>query len=205
MTTSIKQTLGSDSTLKQYGNDNTELHLKAEDIRFFSELIDEDLEASGDLLDDEAEDFILETQNVFDSAVENVIHDEELITVSLTEEQKDYFFYDLLQGIMYEGTAQQYLEDDAQEEWDAIEGCWMQLHPDHETRAEQIARQEKEDAENEALAKSYGFESYKEWFGYDMAVRNGTIKETTKFGSIKEYREYKAAKIAAAKIKFPNN
>ena len=205
MTTSIKQTLGSDSTLKQYGNDNTELHLKAEDIRFFSELIDEDLEASGDLLDDEAEDFILETQNVFDSAVENVIHDEELITVSLTEEQKDYFFYDLLQGIMYEGTAQQYLEDDAQEEWDAIEGCWMQLHPDHETRAEQIARQEKEDAENEALAKSYGFESYKEWFGYDMAVRNGSIKETSKFGSIKEYREYKAAKIAAAKIKFPNN
>ena len=205
MTTSIKQTLGSDSTLKQYGNDNTELHLKAEDIRFFSELIDEDLEASGDLLDDEAEDFILETQNVFDSAVENVIHDEELITVSLTEEQKDYFFYDLLQGIMYERTAPEYLEDDMQDAWDAMEGCWMQVHPDHETRAEQIARQEKEDAENEALAKSYGFESYKEWFGYDMAVRNGTIKETTKFGSIKEYREYKAAKIAAAKIKFPNN
>ena len=205
MTTSTKQTLGSGSTLKQYGNDNTELHLSAEDIRFFSELIDEDLEASGDLLDDEAEDFILETQNVFDSAVENVIHDEELITVSLTEEQKDYFFYDLLQGIMYERTAPEYLEDDMQEEWDAMEGCWMQVHPDHETRAEQIARQEKEDAENEALAKSYGFESYKEWFGYDMAVRNGTIKETTKFGSIKEYREYKAAKIAAAKIKFPNN
>ena len=198
MTTSIKQTLGSDSTLKQYGNDNTELHLSAEDIRFFSELIDEDLEASGDLLDDEAEDFILETQNVFDSAVENVIHDEELITVSLTEEQKDYFFYDLLQGIMYERTAPEYLEDDMQDAWDAMEGCWMQVHPDHETRAEQIARQEKEDAENEAYAKSHGFNSSSELFGYRMAILNGQIVETSKFGSIAEYREYKAAKIEAA-------
>ena len=205
MTTSTKQTLGSGSTLKQYGNDNTELHLNASDIGFFSELIDEDLERCGDLYDDEAVDFILETQNVFDSAIENVIHDEELITVSLTEEQKDYFFYDLLQGIMYERTAPEYLEDDMQDAWDAMEGCWMQIHPDHETRAEQIARQEKEDAENEAYAKSHGFNSSSELFGYRMAILNGQIVETSKFGSIKEYREYKAAKIAAAKIKFPNN
>ena len=205
MTTLTKQTLGSDSTLKQFGNENTELHLNASDIGFFSELIDEDLERCGDLYDDEAVDFILETQNVFDSAIENVIHDEELITVSLTEEQKDYFFYDLLQGIMYERTAPEYLEDDMQDAWDAMEGCWMQVHPDHETRAEQIARQEKEDAENEAYAKSHGFNSSSELFGYRMAILNGQIVETSKFGSIKEYREYKAAKIAAAKIKFPNN
>ena len=196
MTTS---TLGSTSTLKSNFNPVNEIHLTAPDIRFFIDLIDEDLERVGDLHEDETVDFILETQTVFESALDNVIHDEEVLTISLNEEQTDYFFYDLLQGIMYERTAQQYLEDDAQEAWDAIEGCWMQLHPDHETRAEQIKKQEKEDAENEALAKGYGFNSYSEWFGYDMAVRNGHIKETTKFGSIKEYREYKAAKIAAAK------
>lgn len=200
-------TLGADSTLKSKLYTQTTIHLTAPDCRFFSELIDEDLERKGDLIDDDCIDWILNTQKGFDYAADvlQYANDDETIGIRLNEEEIDYFFYDLLQGIMYEGTAQQYLEDDAQEEWDAMEGCWMQLHPDHETRAEQIKKQEKEDAENEALAKSYGFESYKEWFGYDMAVRNGTIKETTKFGSIKEYREYKAAKIAAAKIKFPNN
>ena len=99
---------------------------------------------------------------------------------------------------MYERTAPEYLEDDMQDAWDAMEGCWMQVHPDHETRAEQIARQEKEDAENEAYAKSHGFNSSSELFGYRMAILNGQIVETSKFGSIAEYREYKAAKIEAA-------
>ncbi len=198
MTTLTKQTLGSDSTLKQFGNENTELHLNASDIGFFSELIDEDLERCGDLYDDEAVDFILETQNVFDSAIENVIHDEELITVSLTEEQKDYFFYDLLQGILYEGTANHYLEDDMSECWEAMENCWNQMHPDQEKiQAERKEAADKEVARLENLAKSYGFKHYLEWQDYDYAIGRGDIKETSKYSSIKEYRIWKKAQLEA--------
>ena len=93
MTTS---TLGSTSTLKSNFNPVNEIHLTAPDIRFFIDLIDEDLERVGDLHEDETVDFILETQTVFESALDNVIHDEEVLTISLNEEQTDYFFYDLV-------------------------------------------------------------------------------------------------------------
>ena len=46
MTTS---TLGSTSTLKSNFNPVNEIHLTAPDIRFFIDLIDEDLERVGDL------------------------------------------------------------------------------------------------------------------------------------------------------------
>lgn len=134
MTTSTKQTLGSTSTLKQFGNDKTEFHLTAPDIRFFIDLIDEDLECAGDVYEDETVDFILETQKVFGTALENVVHDEELLTISLTEEQKDYFFYDLLQGILFERTEPLYFEDDMSGCLEAIENCWMQLHPEDELK-----------------------------------------------------------------------
>ena len=54
---------------------------------------------------------------------------------------------------MYEGTRKIYLDEDHQECWDVMEKVWMQLHPDHQTRAEQIKEQEEEDSKKEALAK----------------------------------------------------
>ena len=50
MTTS---TLGSTSTLKSNSNPVNEIHLTAPDIRFFSELIDEDLARKGDVIDED--------------------------------------------------------------------------------------------------------------------------------------------------------
>ena len=89
--------------------------------------------------------------------------------ITLTEEQKDYFFYDLLQGIMYEGTRNIYLDEDHQECWDGK--VWMQLHPDHQTRAEQIKEQE-EDAKKEALIKKKDLTLTKNGLD-DFAVRKG--------------------------------
>ena len=121
-------TLGADSTLKSKLYTQTTIHLTAPDCRFFSELIDEDLERKGDLIDDDCIDWILNTQKGFDYAADvlQYANDDETIGICLNEEEIDYFFYDLLQGIMYEGTAQQYLEDDAQEEWDA---CLLYTSP----------------------------------------------------------------------------
>ena len=164
-------TLGTDSTLKQFGNGKTEIQATKSDTSFFVELIQDELEMRE--LDQETINFLESTQDVFASAIDGIEDQDELVTITLTEEQKDYFFYDLLQGIMYEGTRNIYLDEDHQECWDAMEKVWMQLHPDHQTREEQIKEQEEEDAKNEALAKEKGFNSYKEWASHEFAVRKG--------------------------------
>lgn len=164
-------TLGTDSTLKQFGNGKTEIQATKSDTSFFVELIQDELEMRE--LDQETINFLESTQDVFASAIDGIEDQDELVTITLTEEQKDYFFYDLLQGIMYEGTRNIYLDEDHQECWDAMEKVWMQLHPDHQTREEQIKEQEEEDAKNEALAKEKGFNSYKEWVSHEFAVRKG--------------------------------
>lgn len=164
-------TLGTDSTLKQFGNGKTEIQATKSDTSFFVELIQDELEMRE--LDQETINFLESTQDVFSSAIDGIEDQDELVTITLTEEQKDYFFYDLLQGIMYEGTNNTYLDEDHQECWDAMEKVWMQLHPDHQTRAEQIKEQEEQDAKNEALAKEKGFNSYKEWASHEFAVRKG--------------------------------
>ena len=164
-------TLGTDSTLKQFGNGKTEIQATKSDTSFFMELIQDELEMRE--LDQETINFLESTQDVFASAIDGIEDQDELVTITLTEEQKDYFFYDLLQGIMYEGTNNTYLDEDHQECWDAMEKVWMQLHPDHQTRAEQIKEQEEQDAKNEALAKEKGFNSYKEWVSHEFAVRKG--------------------------------
>ena len=164
-------TLGTDSTLKQFGNGKTEIQLTKSDADFCMMIIEEDLEIRE--LDEEFINFIKSTQDVFDSAIDGIKDPDALVTVTLTEEQKDYFFYDLLQGIMYEGTRKIYLDEDHQECWDVMEKVWMQLHPDHQTRAEQIKEQEEQDAKNEALDKEKGFNSYKEWASHEFAVRAG--------------------------------
>ena len=164
-------TLGTDSTLKQFGNGKTEIQATKSDTSFFMELIQDELEMRE--LDQETINFLESTQDVFASAIDGIEDQDELVTITLTEEQKDYFFYDLLQGIMYEGTRKIYLDEDHQECWDVMEKVWMQLHPDHQTRAEQIKEQEEEDAKNEALAKEKGFNSYKEWASHEFAVRAG--------------------------------
>lgn len=164
-------TLGTDSTLKQFGNGKTEIQATKSDTSFFMELIQDELEMRE--LDQETINFLESTQDVFASAIDGIEDQDELVTITLTEEQKDYFFYDLLQGIMYEGTRNIYLDEDHQECWDAMEKVWMQLHPDHQTREEQIKEQEEEDAKNEALAKEKGFNSYKEWVSHEFAVRKG--------------------------------
>ena len=164
-------TLGTDSTLKQFGNGKTEIQATKSDTSFFMELIQDELEMRE--LDQETINFLESTQDVFASAIDGIEDQDELVTITLTEEQKDYFFYDLLQGIMYEGTRNIYLDEDHQECWDVMEKVWMQLHPDHQTRAEQIKEQEEEDAKKEALAKEKGFNSYEEWSRHDFAVRKG--------------------------------
>ena len=164
-------TLGTDSTLKQFGNGKTEIQATKSDTSFFVELIQDELEMRE--LDQETINFLESTQDVFASAIDGIEDQDELVTITLTEEQKDYFFYDLLQGIMYEGTRNIYLDEDHQECWDAMEKVWMQLHPEHQTREEQIKEQEEEDAKNEALAKEKGFNSYKEWASHEFAVRAG--------------------------------
>ena len=164
-------TLGTDSTLKQFGNGKTEIQATKSDTSFFMELIQDELEMRE--LDQETINFLESTQDVFASAIDGIEDQDELVTITLTEEQKDYFFYDLLQGIMYEGTRNIYLDEDHQECWDAMEKVWMQLHPDHQTREEQIKEQEEEDAKKEALAKEKGFNSYKEWASHEFAVRKG--------------------------------
>ena len=164
-------TLGTDSTLKQFGNGKTEIQATKSDTSFFVELIQDELEMRE--LDQETINFLESTQDVFASAIDGIEDQDELVTITLTEEQKDYFFYDLLQGIMYEGTRNIYLDEDHQECWDAMEKVWMQLHPDHQTREEQIKEQEEQDAKNEALAKEKGFNSYKEWASHEFAVRKG--------------------------------
>ena len=178
-------TLGTDSTLKQFGNGKTEIQATKSDTSFFMELIQDELEMRE--LDQETINFLESTQDVFASAIDGIEDQDELVTITLTEEQKDYFFYDLLQGIMYEGTRNIYLDEDHQECWDAMEKVWMQLHPDHQTRAEQIKEQEEQDAKNEALAKEKGFNSYKEWASHDFAVRNG-------FANYEEFKKAKGIK-----------
>ena len=164
-------TLGTDSTLKQFGNGKTEIQSTKSDTSFFVELIQDELEMRE--LDQETINFLESTQDVFASAIDGIEDQDELVTITLTEEQKDYFFYDLLQGIMNEGTKNIYLDEDHQECWDAKEKVWLQLHPDQQTREEQIKEQEEQDAKNEALAKEKGFNSYKEWVSHEFAVRKG--------------------------------
>lgn len=178
-------TLGTDSTLKQFGNGKTEIQATKSDTSFFVELIQDELEMRE--LDQETINFLESTQDVFASAIDGIEDQDELVTITLTEEQKDYFFYDLLQGIMYEGTRNIYLDEDHQECWDAMEKVWMQLHPDHQTREEQIKEQEEEDAKNEALAKEKGFNSYKEWASHEFAVRAG-------FANYEEFKKAKGIK-----------
>lgn len=178
-------TLGTDSTLKQFGNGKTEIQATKSDTSFFMELIQDELEMRE--LDQETINFLESTQDVFASAIDGIEDQDELVTITLTEEQKDYFFYDLLQGIMYEGTRNIYLDEDHQECWDAMEKVWMQLHPDHQTREEQIKEQEEEDAKNEALAKEKGFNSYKEWASHEFAVRAG-------FANYEEFKKAKGIK-----------
>lgn len=178
-------TLGTDSTLKQFGNGKTEIQLTKSDADFCMMIIEEDLEIRE--LDQEFINFIKSTQDVFDSAIDGIKDPDALVTVTLTEEQKDYFFYDLLQGIMYEGTRKIYLDEDHQECWDVMEKVWLQLHPDHQTRAEQIKEQEEEDAKNEALAKEKGFNSYKEWASHEFAVRSG-------FANYEEFKKARGIK-----------
>ena len=178
-------TLGTDSTLKQFGNGKTEIQATKSDTSFFMELIQDELEMRE--LDQETINFLESTQDVFASAIDGIEDQDELVTITLTEEQKDYFFYDLLQGIMYEGTRNIYLDEDHQECWDAMEKVWMQLHPDHQTREEQIKEQEEQDAKNEALAKEKGFNSYKEWASHEFAVRAG-------FANYEEFKKAKGIK-----------
>ena len=178
-------TLGTDSTLKQFGNGKTEIQATKSDTSFFMELIQDELEMRE--LDQETINFLESTQDVFASAIDGIEDQDELVTITLTEEQKDYFFYDLLQGIMYEGTRNIYLDEDHQECWDAMEKVWMQLHPDHQTREEQIKEQEEQDAKNEALAKEKGFNSYKEWTSHEFAVRAG-------FANYEEFKKAKGIK-----------
>lgn len=178
-------TLGTDSTLKQFGNGKTEIQATKSDTSFFVELIQDELEMRE--LDQETINFLESTQDVFASAIDGIEDQDELVTITLTEEQKDYFFYDLLQGIMYEGTRNIYLDEDHQECWDAMEKVWMQLHPDHQTREEQIKEQEEQDAKNEALAKEKGFNSYKEWASHEFAVRAG-------FANYEEFKKAKGIK-----------
>ena len=63
-------TLGTDSTLKQFGNGKTEIQLTKSDADFCMMIIEEDLEIRE--LDQEFINFIKSTQDVFDSAIDGI-------------------------------------------------------------------------------------------------------------------------------------